>query len=112
MGQGIRYVRSALSRCGMRCMRGVVGMRGDAGIRLYLAGPHPACVVAKATKASYAMGSVLHNRRLDTEIRRIVLMAKLRPVVEYGSTVWHAASAPEQNQIEAVIINFCLRLPG
>jgi hypothetical protein len=36
-------------------------------------------VVAKATKASYAMGSVLHNRKLDTEIRRVVLLAKLRP---------------------------------
>ncbi len=37
-------------------------------------------MVAKATKASYAMGSVLHNRKLDTEIRRVVLLAKLRPV--------------------------------
>jgi hypothetical protein len=66
-------------------------------------------VVAKATKASYAMGSVLHNRRLDTEIRRIVLMAKLRPVVEYGSTVWHVASAQERNQIEAVMIRVMKR---
>ena len=31
---------------------------------------HVEHVVAKATKASYAMGSVLHNRKLDTEIRR------------------------------------------
>jgi hypothetical protein len=34
---------------------------------------HVEHVVAKATKASYVMGSVLHNRRLDTEIRRVVL---------------------------------------
>jgi hypothetical protein len=35
---------------------------------------HVENVVAKATKASYAMmGSVLHNRKLDTEIRRVVL---------------------------------------
>ena len=38
-------------------------------------------MVAKATKASYAMGSVLHNRKLDTELRRVVLLAKLRPAV-------------------------------
>jgi hypothetical protein len=45
-------------------------------------------------KASYAMGSVLHNHKLDTEIRRVVLLAKLRLVLEYYycSTVWHAAT--------------------
>ncbi len=47
---------------------------------------------------------MLHNRRLDTAIGRIVLMAKLRPVVEHGSTVWHAASAQERNKIEAVVL--------
>jgi hypothetical protein len=47
---------------------------------------HVEHVVAKATKASsYAMGSVLHNRKLDTEIRRVVLLAKLRPVLEYSA---------------------------
>jgi hypothetical protein len=36
---------------------------------------HVEHVVALATTATYAMGSVLHNRRLDTEIRRVVLLA-------------------------------------
>ena len=52
----------------------------------------PTTLAGLITTASYAMGSVLHNRRLDTEIRRVVLLAKLRPVLEYCSTVWHAAT--------------------
>jgi hypothetical protein len=64
---------------------------------------HVEHVVAKATKASYAMGSVLHNRKLDTEIRRVVLLAKLRPVLEYCSTVWHAATDQERGRLEGVM---------
>jgi hypothetical protein len=41
---------------------------------------HAEYVVAKATRASYAMGSVPPNRKLDTELRRVVLLAKLGPV--------------------------------
>jgi hypothetical protein len=43
---------------------------------------HPLIIMyqAMATRASYAMGSVLHNRKLDTELRRVVLLAKMRPV--------------------------------
>ncbi len=52
--------------------------------------------VAKATKAGYAMGSVLHNRKLDTEIRRVVLLATVAASV--GSTVWHAATDAERSQ--------------
>jgi hypothetical protein len=70
---------------------------------------HVEHVVAKATKASYAMGSVLHNRKLDTEIRRVVLLAKLRPVLEYCSTVWHAATAAERSQLEGVVIRVLKR---
>jgi hypothetical protein len=65
---------------------------------------HVEHVVAKATQASYAMGSVLHNRKLDTEICRVVRLAKLRPVLEYCSTVWHAATAAERSQLEGVVI--------
>jgi hypothetical protein len=71
---------------------------------------HVEHVVAKATKASYAMGSVLHNRKLDTEIRRVVLLAnKLRPVLEYCSTVWHAETAAERSQLEGVVIRVLKR---
>jgi hypothetical protein len=66
-------------------------------------------VVEKATKASYAMGSVLHNRKLDTEIRRVVLLAKLRPLLEYCSTVWHAATEAERSRLEGVMIRVLKR---
>ncbi len=59
------------------------------------------------------MGSVLHNRKLDTEIRRyrrVVLLAKLlRPVLEYCSTIWHAATAAERSQLEGVVIRVLKR---
>jgi hypothetical protein len=70
---------------------------------------HVEHVVAKATTASYAMGSVLHNRRLDTEIRRVVLLAKLRPVLEYCSTVWHAATDAQRSQLEGVMLRVMKR---
>jgi hypothetical protein len=70
---------------------------------------HVVNVVAKATKAGYAMGSVLQNRKLDTEIRRVVLLAKLRPVLEYCSTVWHAATDAERSQLEGVVIRVLKR---
>jgi hypothetical protein len=55
------------------------------------------------------MGSVLHNRKLDTEIRRVVLLAKLWPVLEYCSTVWHAATVPERTRLEGVVIRVMKR---
>ena len=55
------------------------------------------------------MGSVLHNRKLDTDIHRVVLLAKLRPVLEYCSTVWHAATAAERSQLEGVVIRVLKR---
>jgi hypothetical protein len=73
---------------------------------------HVEHVVAKATTASYAMGSVLHNRRLDTEIRRVVLLAKLRPELEYCSTVWHAATDAQRSQLEGVMLKSHEALPG
>jgi hypothetical protein len=40
---------------------------------------------------------------LCTEIRRVVLLAKLRPVLEYCSTVWHAATDQERGRLEGVM---------
>ncbi len=31
----------------------------------------------------------------DTDVKRIMLLAVVRPVVKYGATVWHA-NAPQQ----------------
>ena len=52
---------------------------------------------------------MLHNRRLDTEIRRVVLLAKLRPVLEYCSTVWHAATDAQRSQLEGVMLRVMKR---
>ncbi len=40
---------------------------------------------------------------IDTEIRRIVLMAKLRPAVEHGATVFHAADDAGLRKLDAVM---------
>jgi hypothetical protein len=39
---------------------------------------------AKGAKATYAMASVLHNRRIHLAVRRIVLQACVRPVCLYS----------------------------
>jgi hypothetical protein len=46
---------------------------------------HARYVLAKATKTVHALGAVLHNKRASTVVRRVVLQAVLRPVVEFGS---------------------------
>ncbi len=48
---------------------------------------HAQYVLAKATKTVHALGAVLHNKRVSTVVRRVVLQAVLRPVVEFGSLV-------------------------
>jgi hypothetical protein len=53
---------------------------------------HLAHAREKGAKATYAMASVLHNIRIHLAVRRIVLQACVRPVVEYASTnsmAWH-----------------------
>jgi hypothetical protein len=58
------------------------------------------------------MGSVLHSRLLDVELRRVVrvvLLAKVRPVLEHCSTVWHAADDKAQAKIEQVLIRVLKR---
>ncbi len=46
---------------------------------------HAQYVLAKASKTVHALGAVLHNKRVSTVVRRVVLQAVLRPVVEFGS---------------------------
>jgi hypothetical protein len=53
---------------------------------------HAQYVLEKATKTVHALGAVLHNKRVSTVVRRVVLQAVLRPVVEFGSPVWVPAA--------------------
>jgi hypothetical protein len=62
---------------------------------------HLAHAREKGAKATYAMASVLHNRRIHLAVRRIVLQACVRPVVEYASTVWHGTQA-DMKRLEQV----------
>ena len=57
---------------------------------------HLAYTREKGLKATYAMASVLHKRSIHLAVRRIVLQACIRPVVEYASTVWHGTVADMQ----------------
>ena len=75
---------------------------------------HMKYVALKAHKAAFAVGCVLHNRRVCTAVRRIVLLAVIRPIVEYASTVWDAYG-PGLAQLERVqtrVLRRILRAPG
>jgi hypothetical protein len=43
-------------------------------------------VADKATRRAFALGGVLHNRRMATAVRRVVLLAVVRPVVEHAAS--------------------------
>ena len=43
-------------------------------------GDHVPYVADKATRRAFALGGVLHNRRMATAVRRVVLLAVVRPV--------------------------------
>jgi hypothetical protein len=55
---------------------------------------HARYVLAKATKTVHALGAVLHNKRVSTVVRRVVLQAVLRPVVEFGSRLGAGCYGP------------------
>jgi hypothetical protein len=77
-------------------------------------GKHMQHAARKATKAAFAVGCVLHNRRVGTAIRRIVLLAVIRPIVEYASTVWdaHGAGLALLEQVQTRVLRRVLRAPG
>jgi hypothetical protein len=52
---------------------------------------HAQYVLDKAGKRVHAFGSILHNCFVSTTVRRVVLQAVLRPMVEHGSPVWEPA---------------------
>ena len=65
--------------------------------------------MAKATHRAYALGAVLHNRRVLTEARRVVLLAVIRlPIVEWASTVWHPTGAAAK-RVEEVMVRVLRR---
>jgi hypothetical protein len=63
----------------------------------------------KTRKVAYALGSVLHNRRMSAGARRLVLLAVLRPVVEHGSPVWVPTPADMQ-RLEQVQVRVLRRI--
>ncbi len=69
-------------------------------------------VCDRARKAAYALGCVLHNRRVSTAVRRLVLLAVLRPVVEYASTVWEPTSQQLKRleQVQLRVLSRIVRL--
>jgi hypothetical protein len=74
---------------------------------------HVSYVVDKATKRAFALGGVLHNRRMATAVRRVVLLAVVRPVVEHASTVWCTTAAQQQRveQVQTRVLRRIMRLP-
>jgi hypothetical protein len=58
---------------------------------------HVSYVADKATSRAFALAGVLHNRRMATARRLVVLLAVVRPVVERASTVW-CTTAPQQQR--------------
>lgn len=78
------------------CGRPIQVLGCDAVIRLLLGhtgDTHVDYLCEKARKTAYALGCILHNRRVSVGVRRLVLLAVLRPVIEYASTVWEATEA-------------------
>jgi hypothetical protein len=73
---------------------------------------HTQYIKEKCQKAVWALSSVIfRNRWIDTAIKRIMLLAVIRPIVEYGATVWHATK-PQQSSLEAIQNQTLSRMAG
>ena len=62
---------------------------------------HTEVLKDKCLKMKGMLAGIFKNKCLDTDVKRIMLLAVVRPVVEYGATVWHA-NAPQQAALESV----------
>jgi hypothetical protein len=62
---------------------------------------HAEVLKDKCLKLKGMLAGIFKNKCLDTDVKRIMLLAVVRPVVEYGATVWHA-NAPQQAALESV----------
>jgi hypothetical protein len=72
---------------------------------------HVEYVKEKGTNATYAMASVLRNEHIQLAVRRIVLQACVRPVVEYGFSVWQGTKQ-QMAKIERVQYRVLKRMAG
>ena len=63
---------------------------------------HIAGMIEKATASINALQTFFQNRHVSFEVKRAMLLALIRPRVEYGSEVWWASSQ-QTNTIESKI---------
>ena len=63
---------------------------------------HIAGMIEKATASINALQTFFQNRHVSFEVKRAMLLALIRPRVEYGSEVWWATSQ-QTNTIESKI---------
>jgi hypothetical protein len=63
---------------------------------------HIASMIEKALKSMNALSAFFSNRRITLEVKRGMLLALIRPTVEYGSEVWWA-SPKQADSIESKV---------
>ena len=62
---------------------------------------HADAVRDKCLRIKGLLAGIFKNKQLHTDVKRIMLLAVVRPVAEYGATVWHA-NANQQSALESV----------
>ena len=55
----------------------------------------------KCLRIKGLLAGIFKSKQLHTDVKRIMLLAVVRPVAEYGATVWHA-NAAKQSALESV----------
>ena len=71
-------------------------------------------VVEKAMNAAKSLYPILLNRGLSAEIKRMVVLTLIRPVVEHGAQVWNPHTKRDKdiiNKIQTDIIKTAFHLP-
>jgi hypothetical protein len=69
----------------------------------------------KCLRMKRMLGGVFRNKCFVSDVKRIMLLAVVRPVVEYGATVWHDANAPhtpQQAALESVQHQILISMTG
>ena len=68
-------------------------------------------VVASGKKKVNQLNSVISNRDINLSARRLLLLAVVRPTLEYGSEVWEANKA-QASSLESVVLGGAKRILG
>ena len=68
-------------------------------------------VVASGKKKVNQLHSVISNRDINLSARRLLLLAVVRPTLEYGSEVWEASKA-QAGALESVVLGGAKRILG